>query len=826
MNEDRILQKKTAVSRAVPLAVLLIIGLSVLFPASFLIPASAVPAASAAPASPADRSADETADPDGYQEMADDENFAELTEIYNEFRQKLTEQGSSEKTLSAIAEDRETDVPDMLNMRDIPDMPDIFLTGSSEKTSGSTGSAVSEESETAGYSPDRIIVCFDMDKISGIPEMPEGHNAEFYPDLVPGLAVVHLPDDVSAEEALAYYSGLPYVRYAEFDRLLTSSGKRETAERERISGNDEGKTGQEEAELSASGAVSSYTPEEPYEVLQWSFKNIGQIIKTSWSTINGNGSVTKGENDIRGTPDCDISADDAKELSQSSSDVIVAVIDSGVLYTHPDLADNIYVNPGEIPGNGIDDDGNGFIDDVNGWDFYDDDNMPLDPDGHGTHCAGTIGAVRNGLGTVGVAENVTIMPLRYMGEDGGYVIDEIRAINYAAKMGADIVSCSFSSENFSKIEYEIIRNSDMLFVCAAGNYKNSSERYPAAYDCPNIISVISTDAGDHLSDFSNFGPTCDLAAPGEYIFQTCVIETQNKTVFSPDTCSIFQDTSLQADYQLNNGSFTVSGVGMSMVCHDEPIRLNGQNAQIYLTVTGMQQATKNYSDIFAFIYSSRPYSSYGSFSEMIQSDDTVIVRELNASQPNSIISCRLYNDLTRTVLNINAGGAQSLWQTDEIYISYLYFGFWNDSRMTVKNEVIYSSEPGWAVDSGTSMAVPHVSGTAALMLSANPDLTPEQMADILRFSVDRKESLRGTCQSEGRLNESAAVMEAMCYPVMIDFGNDPDENVRMLIDHLADGDRAISGAYDLNRDQITDGRDLILLQNHVRLLKQAENRAS
>ena len=145
--------------------------------------------------------------------------------------------------------------------------------------------------------------------------------------------------------------------------------------------------------------------------------------------------------------------------------------------------------------------------------------------------------------------------------------------------------------------------------------------------------------------------------------------------------------------------------------------------------------------------------------------------------------------------------------------------------MTLKDVIILSSDPGWEVMDGTSMAVPHVSGTAALMLSSNPDLTPEQIADILRFSVDRKESLRGTCQSEGRLNASAAVMEAMCYPVMIDFGNDPDENVQTLIGHLADGDR-ISEAYDLNRDQITDGRDLILLQNHVRLLKQAENRAS
>ena len=787
------------------LAVLLVIGFSVLLPVS-------VPdQVSASPASLSDGSADEAAGQDDFSEMSDDEGSAELTEIYQAFRQKQIGQESAEKTLSAVPGTGETD---------IPYMPDIFLTGSSEEISGSSV-AVSEKSETAGYSPDRIIVCFDMDKISGMPEIPEGHCAEFYQDLVPGLSVIHLPEDMSAEEALAYYSGLPYVRYAEFDRLLTSSGNRETAEREMISGNDEGKTGQNRAELSASGAVSSYTPEEPYETLQWSLKNIGQVIKTSWSTINGNRSVPIGENDIRGTPDCDISADDAKELSRSSSDVIVAVIDSGVLYTHPDLADNIYVNPGEIPGNGIDDDGNGFIDDVNGWDFYDDDNMPLDPDGHGTHCAGTIGAVRNGLGTVGVAENVTIMPLRYLSADGaGYVSDEIRAINYAEKMGADIVSISSSHENHISPEYGIIRNSDMLFVCCAGNDGNETENYPAAYDCPNIISVMSTDAEDQLSSFSNFGPTCDLAAPGEYIFQTSVVSTWDQAIFNQDTCFMFPDISSPSDYRLENESFTVSGKGMNIICQNEPIRLNGANAYIMMTLEGMQINYSGTPDSFMFLYSRRPFSSYESFSEMTSSGDMAMVKELNCS--GSIL--RSYMDKTE-ILYPNATGMQSIWQTDEFYIGYAYFGFSDSSKMTLKDVIILSSDPGWEVMDGTSMAVPHVSGTAALMLSSNPDLTPEQIADILRFSVDRKESLRGTCQSEGRLNASAAVMEAMCYPVMIDFGNDPDENVQTLIGHLADGDR-ISEAYDLNRDQITDGRDLILLQNHVRLLKQAENRAS
>jgi len=145
-----------------------------------------------------------------------------------------------------------------------------------------------------------------------------------------------------------------------------------------------------------------------------------------------------------GTPDADIDAPEAWH-SITTSGIVVAVIDTGVDYNHLDLAANMWTNPGEIPGNGIDDDGNDLIDDVRGWDFSNGDNDPMDDHGHGTHCAGTIGAVgNNALGVAGVCWNVKIMPLKFLNsQGGGSTVDAIEAITYATLMGAKVMSNSW-----------------------------------------------------------------------------------------------------------------------------------------------------------------------------------------------------------------------------------------------------------------------------------------------------------------------------------------------------------------------------------------------
>lgn len=208
--------------------------------------------------------------------------------------------------------------------------------------------------------------------------------------------------------------------------------------------------------------------------------------------------------------------------------IVVAVLDTGVDRTHPDLAANMWTNPGEIPSNGIDDDGNGYVDDVHGWDFYDEDNDPDDGDGHGTHVSGTIAAVgNNNLGVIGVAYEARIMALRFIGPLGGYTSDAVSAIYYAIDHGVRISNNSWGGYGFSTSLYNAIndaRTAGMLFVAAAGNDNLDTDvtpHYPSSYTLSNIISVGSISSSGARSSFSNYGNTSvDLFAPGSNIIST------------------------------------------------------------------------------------------------------------------------------------------------------------------------------------------------------------------------------------------------------------------------------------------------------------------
>lgn len=234
--------------------------------------------------------------------------------------------------------------------------------------------------------------------------------------------------------------------------------------------------------------------------------------------------------------DKDIDAPEAWDLTQGSSNVVVAVIDTGIDYGHEDLAANMWRNPGEIPGNGIDDDGNGFRDDVYGWDFCNEDSDPYDDNSHGTHCAGTIGAVgNNGIGVAGVNWGVKLMAVKTMNSGGsGYISDAIDAVYYATRRGVRLTSNSWGYYGWLQSMKDAIDNagtSNILFVAAAGNELNDNDTnpcYPSSFVSANIISVAATDADDDLAWFSNFGKTAvDLAAPGEYIYST-VLTAQGK----------------------------------------------------------------------------------------------------------------------------------------------------------------------------------------------------------------------------------------------------------------------------------------------------------
>lgn len=214
--------------------------------------------------------------------------------------------------------------------------------------------------------------------------------------------------------------------------------------------------------------------------------------------------------------------------SRGDARIKVAIIDTGVDYLHEDLRENIAVNTAEIPGNGIDDDNNGYVDDYYGWNAFSNNSDPMDFHQHGTHIAGVIGAVPdNGIGVAGLNWKVSIIPIRFFGENGGSTDVAIRAFDYAVARGAKIVNLSWGGYRDSPLLKEIIARcaeKGILVVAAAGNESNDNDStpfYPATFPLDNIISVGSIDWRGESSSFSNFGAkTVHVAAPGESVLST------------------------------------------------------------------------------------------------------------------------------------------------------------------------------------------------------------------------------------------------------------------------------------------------------------------
>ncbi len=243
----------------------------------------------------------------------------------------------------------------------------------------------------------------------------------------------------------------------------------------------------------------------------WGMKNIGQADSTNKAGVAG----------------VDIGVEQAWDITTGSKDVLVAVIDTGIDYNHPDLKGNLWTNQAELNGSpGIDDDGNGIIDDIYGANFVNaaqPTGNPLDDHGHGSHCSGTIGATGNdGKGIVGVAWNVRIMAVKFLSASGSGSLDgALKGIDYATKMGAKIMSNSWGGGGYSETLKQAIERSNAagaLFVAAAGNESNNNDAnptYPATYDVPNILTVAAVDNRGQIASFSNYGKNkVHVGAPG------------------------------------------------------------------------------------------------------------------------------------------------------------------------------------------------------------------------------------------------------------------------------------------------------------------------
>jgi subtilisin family serine protease len=266
--------------------------------------------------------------------------------------------------------------------------------------------------------------------------------------------------------------------------------------------------------ISTSSAMTIEHPNDPLFNEQWFLHNTGQT---------------------GGIEDADIDALEAWDIETGNSAIIIAIIDSGIDLTHPDLINNIWINQDEIPDNNIDDDVNGFIDDYRGYDFTFEDNNydPLDHNGHGTVMAGVIAAMTNNeIGISGIAWNSKIMPVKVVDANwtpnGNSITDGIR---YAADNGAKVIVMAFAyifptSSLKDAINYAYDKGA--LLICAAGNYGNDKKNYPAAYE--NVIAVAGTDNADHRMEYyyefngewvnSSYGDWIDIAAPGEDIYTT------------------------------------------------------------------------------------------------------------------------------------------------------------------------------------------------------------------------------------------------------------------------------------------------------------------
>lgn len=250
------------------------------------------------------------------------------------------------------------------------------------------------------------------------------------------------------------------------------------------------------------------------------------VFKKQWGLQNDGKNGTIFSSGVAGE---DINVLPAWGVTKGSKNIKIAVIDTGVDYTHPDLKEQMDINIAELNGKpGLDDDGNGYIDDIYGFDFAYKDGDPQDGDGHGTHCAGVIGAAHNEIGVAGVMADVKIVAIKFLNDKGsGEIIDAVSAIDYAIKRKVQIMSNSWGGGKYLQSLSDAIasaRDAGITFVAAAGNESNDNDRmpsYPANYQIANVISVGSYSSNGRKSSFSNYGQTTvHVTAPGAKIIST------------------------------------------------------------------------------------------------------------------------------------------------------------------------------------------------------------------------------------------------------------------------------------------------------------------
>jgi subtilisin family serine protease len=476
-------------------------------------------------------------------------------------------------------------------------------------------------------------------------------------------------------------------------------------------------------------------PNDPLFGRQWALRNTGQTLLATAGKRGADGEETL-----------------AWDVAVGSPSVVVADVDTGADLTHPDLAANIWVNPGEIPGNHIDDDGNGLADDVHGWDWADSDAVPDDsrsPDqGHGSEVASVIGAAgNNGIGIAGVDWSVSLMPLR-----AATLSDTISAFVYARQEGARVINFSAGFPFFSQALRDTIDNlGSVLVVNAADNggpdgRGDNSDRvgdFPCKFGSPNLICVAASDQRDKLTTFSNFGPrSVDLAAPGENVLGA----------YPPRAIS----------FDLNE-------------FFDQPLghRFRTGGRRDHWGLTGKLGGS----------LADSPRGDYRNDTESFVTSRRVDLRQRRACAVAFFLLRRLQRGPDRLI--VQAAKGRSRWRRlgsftgtgrGDFHFLRLPHRFDGARRArvrfrlhtngSVRRDGVYiddlqlickTTAPTYAFADGTSFAAPQVAGAAALLLAHRPASSAAQLKARLLATVDHLPSMARRLVSGGRLNVNAAL---------------------------------------------------------------------
>lgn len=462
-------------------------------------------------------------------------------------------------------------------------------------------------------------------------------------------------------------------------------------------------------------------PNDPLFERQWGLHNTGQTALITSGTVGA-----------------DINALQCWENNTGSDDVVIAVFDTGVDYLHEDLRENMWINPGEIPGNGIDDDGNGYVDDIYGYDFAgnakgNNDSDPMGINSHGTHVAGIIAAKgNNNIGVTGVCWNAKIMAIKTFRPTNPstylYLNDEIEAFEYIVKMkkiyNVNIVAinCSYGGSTFSFLERDAVEEAGNagIIVCAAagnggddgiGDNDDQIPEYPASHGLPNIISVAASNPNDQLAGFSNYGlNTVDIAAPGVEIKSTTLTGQGEGNAYVEANGNVFLAISLEYSGYIQKITRTAYPCGKGLSAGDFPAAVTGNIALIERGTNSFAEKTAN---------------------------------AKNAGAAAVIIYNNIEGDFLGT-LGAAGNWLPALTMSRANGLSLLGMG---NPMVTFENLL-----SNYGFSDGTSMAAPMVSGAVALMASRYPQDNINMRITRILLGAKPLSSLQNKIRTGARLN--------------------------------------------------------------------------